>query len=122
VFRSQTIRKQKRLVLYGIRFDSNADVPRPESDPTIAEVAATLKQDAKLRLLVEGHTDSTSADAYNLDLSQCRAQKVVAALVKRGVNTGRLQAKGFGRTKPVADNASAQGRALNRRVEVSVLE
>jgi outer membrane protein OmpA-like peptidoglycan-associated protein len=114
------LRKQKRLALYGIRFDSGKDVIRPESDPTLAEVAALLKQDPALRLLVEGHTDATNTDAYNLELSERRAQAVVAALVKRGADGARLQAKGFGKSRPVADNATAQGRALNRRVEVSI--
>jgi outer membrane protein OmpA-like peptidoglycan-associated protein len=118
----QALRRQKRLVLYGIRFDSGRDVPRPESAPTLDELAGMLKKDAALRVLVEGHTDSTNTAAFNLDLSQRRAQKVVAALVTRGVDAGRLQAKGFGPARPVADNASAQGRALNRRVEVSIAE
>jgi len=117
-----SLRKQGRAVLYGIRFDSNSDVPRPESEATLDEVAAVLRQDAALRLLVEGHTDSTNTDAYNLDLSERRSRSVVAALAKRGVAPGQLQAKGFGRSRPVADNATAQGRALNRRVEVSVLK
>ncbi len=117
----EALRKQGRVVLYGIRFDSGSDVPRPESNATLDEVAGTLKQDPKLRLLVEGHTDSTNTDAYNLDLSQRRAQAVVALLVKRGVDAGRLKAEGFGRTKPVADNETAQGRSLNRRVEISIL-
>lgn len=116
----EQLRKQKRLVLYGVRFDSNSDVPRPESEATIAEVHGLLKEDPNLRLLVEGHTDSTNTDAYNLDLSQRRAQSVVAALIKRGAAAKRLEAQGFGRTRPIADNASAQGRALNRRVEVSI--
>ncbi len=117
-----TLAKRGRAVLYGIRFDSGSDVPRPESDATLGEVAAFLKKEPSVRLLVEGHTDATNTDAYNLDLSQRRAKAVVAALVKRGVDGGRLKAEGFGRTKPVADNATAAGRALNRRVEVSVLK
>ena len=116
------LRRKGRAVLYGIRFDSNADVPRAESQATIGELAALLRQDASLRVLVEGHTDATNTDAYNLDLSARRAKSVVAALVKLGLDPARLQAKGFGRTRPVADNATAQGRALNRRVEVSRLE
>jgi outer membrane protein OmpA-like peptidoglycan-associated protein len=98
------------------------DVLRPESDATLDVVAGLLRQDPALRLLVEGHTDATNTDAYNLDLSERRARAVVAALVKRGADGGRLQAKGFGKSRPVADNATAQGRALNRRVEVSLLE
>jgi outer membrane protein OmpA-like peptidoglycan-associated protein len=109
-------------VLYGIRFDSDADVPRAESKGAIDEVAALLRRDAALRLLVEGHTDATNTDAYNLDLSERRARSVVGALVKLGVEPDRLRAKGFGRARPVADNATAQGRALNRRVEVSRVE
>jgi len=118
----EALKRSRRMVLYGVRFDSNSDVPRPESDPTLDQLASMLGQDASLRLLVEGHTDATNTDAFNLDLSQRRAQSVVAALVKRGVKAERLQPKGFGRSKPVADNATAQGRALNRRVEVSILE
>jgi outer membrane protein OmpA-like peptidoglycan-associated protein len=118
----EDLRQQRHLALYGIRFDSGKDAPRPESDATLDEVAGMLRQAPELRLLVEGHTDATDTDTYNLELSQRRAQAVMAALVKRGIDAGRLQAKGFGKTRPVADNASAQGRALNRRVEVSVLE
>jgi outer membrane protein OmpA-like peptidoglycan-associated protein len=114
------LKKQRRLALYGIRFDSGKDVLRPESDATLDEVAGLLRQDPALRLLVEGHTDATNTDAYNLDLSERRARAVVAALVKRGADGARLTAKGFGKSRPVADNATAQGRALNRRVEVSI--
>jgi outer membrane protein OmpA-like peptidoglycan-associated protein len=116
----EDLRKQGHLALYGIRFDSGKDVLRPESDATLDEVAGLLRQDPALRLLVEGHTDATNTDAYNLDLSERRARAVVAALVKRGADGARLTAKGFGKSRPVADNATAQGRALNRRVEVSI--
>jgi outer membrane protein OmpA-like peptidoglycan-associated protein len=116
-----SLKLRKRAVLYGIRFDSNADVPRPESGATLDDLAALLGKEAGLRLLVEGHTDATNTDACHPDLSERRARSVVAALVKRGVEASRLQAKGSGRTRPVADNATAHGRALNRRVEVSTL-
>jgi outer membrane protein OmpA-like peptidoglycan-associated protein len=117
-----SLRRKGRVVLYGIRFDSNSDVPRAESKATIVELAALLRKDPTLRLLVEGHTDSTNTDSYNLDLSERRARSVVTALVALGIDSSRLQAKGFGRSRPVADNATAEGRALNRRVEVSRLE
>lgn len=119
---SMLLKSKGRAVLYGIHFDVNADVPLPESKGSIDELVQALKDDAKVRVLVEGHTDATNTDAYNLDLSQRRAKSVVDWLTKAGVEGGRLEAKGFGRTKPVADNATAQGRALNRRVEVSVLK
>lgn len=65
-------------------------------------------------------TDATNTDAYNLDLSNRRAAAVVKWLTEHGVKATQLSAKGFGKTSPVADNATAQGRALNRRVEVSL--
>lgn len=119
---AEALRREKRAVLYGIRFATGSDVPLPESEATLAEVASVLQQDPKLRLRVEGHTDAVAGDAYNLELSQRRARQVLSALVKRGVEGSRLEAQGFGRARPVADNATAQGRALNRRVEVAVLE
>ena len=117
----EQLRKTGRLVLYGIRFDTDSAVPRPESGPTLDQVAGMLREDPALRLKVEGHTDAQASDAHNLDLSMRRARAVVEALRQRGVDGGRLQPEGLGRTRPVADNATAQGRALNRRVEVSVV-
>jgi outer membrane protein OmpA-like peptidoglycan-associated protein len=118
-----TLLKAKgRAVLYGIHFAVNADVPLASSATTLEELAGVLKADRSLRVLIEGHTDATNTDAYNLDLSARRAKSVVAWLVKHGVEPGRLTARGFGKARPVADNATAQGRALNRRVEVSVVK
>jgi outer membrane protein OmpA-like peptidoglycan-associated protein len=69
---------------------------------------------------VYGHTDSTGADQYNMDLSQRRADAVSRYLISRGVSSARLQAKGMGESYPVADNNTAEGRAKNRRVEVKI--
>lgn len=91
---------------------------KPESEKTLNEILAVLQAQSALKLLIAGHTDSTNTDAYNLKLSQQRAEAVVAWLVKRGVVASRLTAKGFGKSQPVADNATAAGRALNRRVEL----
>ncbi len=113
-----TLKSAGHVVLYGIRFDSNSDVPRADSEPTLKELLAAMKADASLRLRIEGHTDATNTDAYNQELSQRRARAVVAWLTSAGIDGARVEAKGLGRTQPVADNASAQGRALNRRVEV----
>lgn len=111
-----------RVVLYGIRFASNSDVPLPESVPVMEELAAALKANTTMKVLLEGHTDSTNTAAYNLDLSARRAKAVVTFLVKQGIDAKRLSSKGFGKDVPVASNATAQGRALNRRVEVSVVK
>jgi OmpA-OmpF porin, OOP family len=116
------LKRTGRVVVYGIRFDTASDVPRADSEPSLNELFAALQADQALRVTIEGHTDAAANDAYNLDLSRRRARSVVAWLVKKGIPASRVEAKGYGRTRPVADNATAQGRALNRRVEVSVLK
>ncbi|MGJ4730478.1 OmpA family protein [Luteimonas sp. SDU101] len=90
----------------------------PDSLPQIDQVLALLQQDPALQLAVEGHTDNTGTAARNRDLSQERAQAVVAALTARGIETARLSSAGFGDSRPVADNATDEGRARNRRVEL----
>lgn len=115
----RALKAKGRVVLYGIRFDVNSDVPRADSEPTLQELAETIPA-LGLKVLVEGHTDSTNSAAYNLDLSNRRAQAVVAWLTEHGVKAELLSAEGFGLTRPAADNSTAQGRALNRRVEVSL--
>ncbi|MGE5236241.1 MAG: OmpA family protein [Acidobacteriota bacterium] len=109
-----------RAVLYGVYFDSDSATLKSESEPTLEEVAAVLTSEPDLKLLVGGYTDATNTDAYNLQLSQKRAEAVVAWLVAHGVAAPRLSAKGFGKAQPVADNKTAAGRALNRRVELVV--
>jgi outer membrane protein OmpA-like peptidoglycan-associated protein len=107
-----------KVELYGIYFDSDSAVPRPESEKTLNEILAVLTNQPSLKLMVAGHTDSTNTDEYNLRLSQKRAEAVVSWMVSHGVAAERLTAKGFGKSQPVADNATAAGRALNRRVEL----
>ena len=70
--------------------------------------------------MIEGHTDSSGDDQHNLDLSERRARSVVTWLVEKGVEAGRLSAKGQGETEPVADNGTPEGRAQNRRVVLKV--
>jgi outer membrane protein OmpA-like peptidoglycan-associated protein len=84
----------------------------------VAEVVKLLQASPALRLAVEGHTDNAGTPAHNQQLSEARAQAVVAALAAQGIATSRLQAAGFGQTKPLADNATETGRAQNRRVEL----
>jgi len=119
---AQRLASQGRAVLRGIYFDSDLATIKPESQTTLEEVLAALKADPSLKLQVGGHTDSTNTDAYNLQLSQRRAEAVVKWLTDHGAAAERLTAKGFGKSQPVADNATATGRALNRRVEVIVLK
>src|ERR1700687_1205573 len=108
-----------KVDIYGIYFDVDKTVVKPESSSTLQEVAKLLKDNPALKLLVAGHTDSTGAAEHNMKLSEGRAVSVVKALVTQyGVAGARLQSKGFGDTQPVAPNASEDGRAKNRRVEL----
>ena len=84
----------------------------------VAEVLKLLQSSPALRLAVEGHTDNAGTLAHNQQLSESRAQEVVRTLTAQGVATARLQAAGFGQTRPLADNATEAGRAQNRRVEL----
>lgn len=97
-------------------FETNADQLKPQSIPDLDNAVATLKRVPTITGVIEGHTDSSGADTYNLDLSERRAQAVLAYLTSRGIDASRLQAKGFGESQPEADNATAEGRAQNRRV------
>jgi outer membrane protein OmpA-like peptidoglycan-associated protein len=106
-----------KFVTYGITFDVNKASLKPESMGTINQVLAMLKEKPDLKLEVGGHTDSDGSDENNLKLSQQRADAVVKKLVELGIDAGRLTAKGYGETKPVADNNSFEGKAKNRRVE-----
>jgi len=118
---AEELDEKGRAVLYGIRFDSNSAVPRPESAETLNQLLALLRDKPALGLIVEGHTDSQNTDEFNQKLSEDRAKAVVAWLVKNGIAAGRLQPVGFGESRPVADNDTAEGRALNRRVEVQAM-
>jgi outer membrane protein OmpA-like peptidoglycan-associated protein len=82
-------------------------------------VAELMAGDKTLKLEVQGHTDNVGNDAYNQTLSEARAKAVVAWLTQHGVAADRLTAKGYGKTKPVADNGNDGGRAKNRRVEIA---
>lgn len=112
--------KQKgRVRLYGINFDSDSANIRGESKPTLDLVAQILKTNPDLKITIEGHTDSTSTPEHNQQLSEARANAVKTYLTNAGIDAARLNAAGFGATKPVATNDNALGRAENRRVELA---
>jgi OOP family OmpA-OmpF porin len=112
------LNKNGFVALHGILFDTGKDVIKPESEPLLAEVVKLLSTNANLKLSVEGHTDSEGNAKSNQTLSQKRAESVRKYLVGKGVDGKRLSAKGWGDTKPVADNRTAEGREQNRRVEL----
>lgn len=106
--------------LYGIYFDFDSDVIKPESARTLGDVLAWLAQNPSKTVIFEGHTDSKGGDAYNQTLSSKRAAAVSNWLVAQGIAGNRLASIGMGESRPVADNATAYGRSLNRRVEIRV--
>ena len=107
------------IALYGVFFDTDKSVVKPESDPTLREIGRLLTLNPELTLWVVGHTDNQGSADYNRRLSEQRAAAVVAVLVDRfGIAPDRLQAAGVGFLAPVASNETDAGRALNRRVEL----
>ena len=106
-------------VVNGILFDTGKAEVKPESAPALEEVAKLLKQDAKLKLYVVGHTDNVGSLAANMDLSKRRAAAVVQLLITQyGTTADRLQPYGDGPYAPLASNDTEDGRTVNRRVEV----
>lgn len=113
----QAIDRDGRVALH-VNFDTDKASLRPDARPTLEEIGKLLSADPALQLSIEGHTDDTGGAAHNQELSAARARSVLGALVGLGVEPSRLQSKGYGQDKPLADNATEAGRALNRRVEL----
>ena len=107
-----------KLVTYGIYFDVNKEVVKPESYSTLKSIATILTENPDLRVKIVGYTDSDGADAANLDLSKRRGASVKNELVKTfGIDASRLESDGLGETQPIAPNDTPANKALNRRVE-----
>jgi len=107
------------IALYGIYFDTDKAVVKPESRPTLEQIAKLLTGQPQLNVFIVGHTDNQGTYDYNLDLSRRRAEAVAAELVKNfRIAQARLRTAGVGFLTPVGSNASEGGRALNRRVEL----
>lgn len=116
---SKAIGDSGKVALYGIYFDNDKASLRPDSQPTLKEIAKLLSENPKLKLQVVGHTDNQGTPDYNLDLSRRRAASVVQALTgSLGVPASRLSSYGCGPYSPVASNDSDDGKAKNRRVEL----
>jgi OOP family OmpA-OmpF porin len=105
--------------VYGIHFDSDSAKLRPDSKPALEAVLGLINNHPGSRWAIAGHTDNQGNSAHNQVLSQNRAISVIAWLKAHGVDASRLVPQGFGASRPVADNATANGRALNRRVEIA---
>lgn len=104
----------------GITFAFNDASVQPQFRPTLDEVSSILSQYPKTYIDVYGHTDSDGSDAYNQTLSERRAQSVAGYLTSHGVQSARIATRGFGETQPIASNATEEGKAANRRVEIKI--
>jgi outer membrane protein OmpA-like peptidoglycan-associated protein len=110
-----------KTVLNNVFFASASDVVLPESQPEIERVASLMKQNSSLKVEIGGHTDSVGTDEANVALSKRRAQHVREFLIKAGVADQRLLYQGYGESKPAAPNKTDAGRAMNRRIEFTIL-
>ncbi|WP_386679309.1 OmpA family protein [Loktanella sp. R86503] len=107
----------ERLSVENILFDTDRAIIKPASAQTLDEIAGILATCPQSAFEIAGHTDSDASDAYNLDLSQRRVEAVLRALAVRGIATEGYSARGYGESEPIATNATAEGKAQNRRVE-----
>jgi OmpA-OmpF porin, OOP family len=110
------------ITLRGVNFELDSAMLTADSRPLLAGLAADLKRYPRLRIEMQGHTDSSGSDAYNLALSQRRADAVREFLVMEGVPQAQITSRGYGEGQPTASNANAEGRAQNRRVVMAVLD
>jgi OmpA-OmpF porin, OOP family len=106
-----------KIITHGIHFDYAKASIRPESMGTLNMIVQVMRDNPDIKFEVGGHTDSDGSDDFNLKLSQQRADAVKTQLIKMGIADNRLTAKGYGKTQAVADNATVEGKANNRRVE-----
>lgn len=107
--------------LYGILFDSGNDQFKSSSLGTLNAVLQVMKRAPEQRYVIAGHTDSDGTDASNQDLSERRSKTVIDWLVTRGIDSGRLSSAGYGESRPAAPNETESGKALNRRVELTLI-
>jgi len=116
---SKGLGEKGHIALYGIYFDTDKAVVKPESKPTLDEIAKLLRGQPQLNVVIVGHTDSQGAYDYNMDLSKRRAEAVAAILAQSyQIAKPRLRTAGVGFLAPIGSNARDDGRALNRRVEL----
>ncbi len=116
----QSIAQTGTATIYGIHFDTGSSKLRADSMPALNAVLGLINNHAGSRWIISGHTDNQGSDRLNIPLSKARAASVVSWLTAHGIAADRLEPEGFGASRPVADNATANGRALNRRVEVAL--
>jgi outer membrane protein OmpA-like peptidoglycan-associated protein len=113
---------EKPVILHGVNFEFNKSLLTSSSKTILDQVASSLIDRPDVKVEIGGHTDSKGSDAYNLKLSNARADAVMQYLISKGVKADKLTAKGYGETQPIADNKTDEGRAENRRVELKRIQ
>ena len=109
-----------KVVLHNLFFATNKTQILPESEPALHELAAFMENHPSISIRITGHTDDIGSERDNQILSEGRANAVRDELIKRGVAPDRIEANGKGESEPIADNATEEGRAKNRRVEFTI--
>ncbi len=111
------IKVGERIILEGVNFETGKTTLLPSAQTILDQVAASLEAYPSAQVAIHGHTDNVGGARYNMKLSMGRAESVKSYLVSKGISASRIVTKGFGFTKPIADNGTPEGRAKNRRIE-----
>ena len=112
----------ERIALRGVQFDFDSPNIKPASIPVLNENVMLLRQHPEVHMVIEAHTDSMGSEDYNSMLSFKRAEAIYNYFVSQGISANRMKAIGRGETMPIADNSTAEGRAINRRVEIQIIQ
>ncbi|MHA8097747.1 OmpA family protein [Aquirufa aurantiipilula] len=115
------IAKGSSMTINNLFFETGKATLTAESDPELKRIVQVMQENATLQIEISGHTDNTGSDELNNKLSQDRADAVKNYLINLGVKSDRIRTKGYGKTKPKADNSTEEGRQMNRRVEFAIL-
>ncbi len=112
----------EKMLLANVFYEVDSWQLKKESMAELNKLSNLLKENKDLKIEIDGYTDATGSDVHNLSLSEKRALSVVDFLVSNGIASDRLKYKGFGNASPVGDNVTSEGRKLNRRTEVQIIE
>jgi outer membrane protein OmpA-like peptidoglycan-associated protein len=118
----EQIKKGSKIILKNIFFDTDSFNIKSNSESELNKLILFMNSNISIKIEIGGHTDNKGKSVYNLNLSQKRAKSVNDFLIKKGLSLNRLKYKGFGDTVPISTNDTEEGRALNRRTELKIVE
>ena len=111
----------RKVILHNLFFATGKTQILPQSEQALNELSDFLRDNPTVTIRITGHTDNVGSDKANMTLSEGRAKAVRSEIIKRGIAAERIEAEGKGETEPIADNATEEGRAQNRRVEFTII-